>query len=387
MPSYRGQTAGRKGVHLDDPFISDRMRSRAPTHDADELAARLEQSKAEVVAAAAEENSLSLDGAGVSSLLLSRVLGKISEFDASPNATTLLAAASRAVDAETCAVKPLAPSSSNTCTAFVLVTEGTIVASSNSCYDFVIVDKAGAVIASSNGCRAFVALGSHGAIRGSSNSCTAFVVNCDFAACDGPTAVVLKTNLTASSPMHAELKLTVLPTARIAEHCAPCEHPYSPLPRFKAMSSMLKAPRGSKTLEHERALRASCPSLGSLAPRRDRPSPCELTYDPVVRYALLAKVNKAPRGSKTLEHERALRASRPRCMLNALMSASKVRVLCDRPCECRRVAVAHLPLVPMRCPSLPLPLYPRACSPHPFAASRSTTTLPSSSSTPSAQSP
>ena len=89
MPSYRGQTAGRKGVHLDDPFISDRMRSRAPTHDADELAARLEQSKAEVVAAAAEENSLSLDGAGVSSLLLSRVLGKISEFDASPNATTV----------------------------------------------------------------------------------------------------------------------------------------------------------------------------------------------------------------------------------------------------------------------------------------------------------
>jgi len=200
---------------------------------------------------------------------------------------------------------PAEPTSSNKCRAFTLLQKGEIVGSSNACTEFLLLNQSNQVVGASNRCRAFVVLGKAGEPVESSNACTDFVLGCTFdeaaARCGDDM------NSQAMTELHIEF---VHPVAN--SHALSPELSYDPLARYTQLAKQHKQPRGFKTLEHERALRASNPSLGSLAPRVDRPSPHELTYDPLARYTQLAKQHKQPRGFKTLEHLTALRASSPK---------------------------------------------------------------------------
>merc|ERR1719450_332667 len=89
------------------------------------------------------------------------------------------------------------------------------------------------------------------------------------------------------------------------------EYSYDPYDRYAAVAPMLREQRGSKSVEHMEALRQSNPILGSLAPRQDRPSAHEYSYDPYDRYAAVAPILREQRGSKSVEHMKALRQSNP----------------------------------------------------------------------------
>ena len=86
---------------------------------------------------------------------------------------------------------------------------------------------------------------------------------------------------------------------------------YDCMDRYTSLAPLLKLPKGAKTVEHERHNRASNPCYGSLAPRKDRPGRHEVTYDPLERYTTLAPTLKAPKGPKTIEHLEILRTSDP----------------------------------------------------------------------------
>lgn len=105
-----------------------------------------------------------------------------------------------------------------------------------------------------------------------------------------------------------------------------------PMKRWNVMGKYVKQPRGAKTIEREdrlsnldsecgsrycngltcfmllvdlENLRQSNPCYGTLAPRKERPSPSELPYDPASRWNALGVRMEQPRGSKSVE--RALR--------------------------------------------------------------------------------
>ena len=84
---------------------------------------------------------------------------------------------------------------------------------------------------------------------------------------------------------------------------------YDPVVRYNALARSLRRPRGFKSIEHLRVLRASDPLRGAMVPRLDHPSAHELTYDPVTRYNALARSLRRPRGFKSVEHLQALRQS------------------------------------------------------------------------------
>ena len=86
---------------------------------------------------------------------------------------------------------------------------------------------------------------------------------------------------------------------------------YDCMDRYTTLAPLLKLPKGAKTVEHERHNRASNPCYGSLAPRKDRPGRHEVTYDPLERYTTLAPQLKTPKGAKTIEHLEILRTSDP----------------------------------------------------------------------------
>ena len=86
---------------------------------------------------------------------------------------------------------------------------------------------------------------------------------------------------------------------------------YDCMDRYTSLAPLLKLPKGAKTVEHERHNRASNPCYGSLAPRKDRPGRHEVTYDPLERYTTLAPTLKTPKGSKSTEHLEILRQSNP----------------------------------------------------------------------------
>ena len=77
-----------------------------------------------------------------------------------------------------------------------------------------------------------------------------------------------------------------------------------------------RVPRGAKSVEHLKVLRQSNPCYGSLAPKADRPSLHEVSYDPLTRWNVLAKSLAEPRGAKSLSHMEVLRQSNP--ALNSL---------------------------------------------------------------------
>merc|ERR1719305_359290 len=77
------------------------------------------------------------------------------------------------------------------------------------------------------------------------------------------------------------------------------------------MAKLHKAPRGSKSVAHLEVLRTSNPDYGSLAPSVDRPSAHEVSYDPLKRYVSLAPSLRVPRGSKSVARLEVLRTSNP----------------------------------------------------------------------------
>ena len=87
------------------------------------------------------------------------------------------------------------------------------------------------------------------------------------------------------------------------------EMTYDPIARYNALARSLRRPRGFKSIEHLRVLRASDPLRGTMVPHLDLPSAHELTYDPVARYNALARSLRHPRGFKSIEHLQALRQS------------------------------------------------------------------------------
>jgi len=100
-------------------------------------------------------------------------------------------------------------------------------------------------------------------------------------------------------------------TAAVIDVPGPHELSYDPVLRYRQLAWAFREPRGTKSVEHMAALRQSDPSLGSLAPRVDRPAAHELTYDPVLRYRQLARSLRQPRGAKSVAHLAALRQSDP----------------------------------------------------------------------------
>ena len=88
-----------------------------------------------------------------------------------------------------------------------------------------------------------------------------------------------------ATPLHKENKMCVQAEETTAELS------WDPVTRYNALAWTFKAPRGAKTSEHLRNLRASCPSFGSLGPAQERVGKHELTYDPVKRYALMVKAD------------------------------------------------------------------------------------------------
>jgi hypothetical protein len=226
---------------------------------------------------------------------------------------------------------PGSAQSSNGCLAFVLMHKGKVIASSNACTDFVIVHNE-KVVASSNHIRDFVVVDRRGIVVGAANTCREFVLNCAFDADETAAGSVSSSSFEtlgtiSSAPTDLEL---VFVHATSAPASVQTELSYDPLKRFITLAPQLKTPRGFKSVEHERALRESCPTLGSLAPRADHPARHELSYDPLTRFVALAPQLKIPRGFNSVEHERALRQSRPRKPLPPLhvlgsRSLSKVR--------------------------------------------------------------
>jgi len=93
----------------------------------------------------------------------------------------------------------------------------------------------------------------------------------------------------------------------------PAEHEvsYDPMVRWNVLGKYLRQPRGFKGTEHEEVLRQSNPCYGSLLPRRDRPAAHEQTYDPVARWAAMAPHLSQPRGFKDTKHTEVLRQSNP----------------------------------------------------------------------------
>jgi len=95
---------------------------------------------------------------------------------------------------------------------------------------------------------------------------------------------------------------------RVAKH----ELSYEPSKRWTAMSSMLRQPRGAKSVEHLEVLRTSNPCYGSLLPAEERTGKHELPYRPERRYIALAALQREPRGAKTFAHLKNLRIDAPR---------------------------------------------------------------------------
>jgi len=90
---------------------------------------------------------------------------------------------------------------------------------------------------------------------------------------------------------------------------SPTEHSWEPMRRWHAMEKQLREPRGAKSVEHLEALRQSDPAPGTLFPRKLRATATEVSYDPIDRWTSLSRYLREPRGTKTLEHIKALRES------------------------------------------------------------------------------
>jgi len=86
---------------------------------------------------------------------------------------------------------------------------------------------------------------------------------------------------------------------------------YDPLTRFNVLGNVEREPRGAKSAAHLEILRTSNPCYGSLAPRTDRPTCAEVSYDPLTRFNVLGNVEREPRGAKSAAHLEILRTSNP----------------------------------------------------------------------------
>ena len=110
--------------------------------------------------------------------------------------------------------------------------------------------------------------------------------------------------LRQSDPCYGSLAPAKVRTAKT-------EFSYEPQTRFNALAKSLKAPRGAKTTEHLEILRLSDPMYGSLMPAQERVGKHELPYDPSRRFVALSRLMDAPRGAKSLEHLENLRVNDP----------------------------------------------------------------------------
>ena len=104
---------------------------------------------------------------------------------------------------------------------------------------------------------------------------------------------------------------------QVASHA---ELPYEPRVRYQMMARQLREPRGTKSGEHLRLLRKSSPRFSSLSPRRSLPACYELPYDLMARHVVTARELRTPRGSKSAEHLEVLRTSNP-CRVGPLATA------------------------------------------------------------------
>jgi hypothetical protein len=114
-----------------------------------------------------------------------------------------------------------------------------------------------------------------------------------------------------TSKRFAVLASTSIPLV-IKERVGRHELPYDPMRRYAKMARAMgpRLPRGAKPTEHLEVLRISNPSYGSLRPT-ERVHKHEQPYDPVLRFAALAKTLREPRGTKSLTHLANLRRSDP----------------------------------------------------------------------------
>jgi len=95
------------------------------------------------------------------------------------------------------------------------------------------------------------------------------------------------------------------------ENLSATEYSYDPVKRYQALAHTLRSPRGSKSEEHLEILRQSNPCLGSLTPKKTLAAVHELSYEPLERWAALARTLRSPRGAKSEEHLEILRQSNP----------------------------------------------------------------------------
>jgi hypothetical protein len=304
------------------------LRSRASTRDASQLAEAMDELNVDVHDAQVKPPLKSPLGSQPS---LCRVLERIDELGASPSAASLLNQARRAMD-ETASdtfedvcldssspliassaskstadeAQPLPPCSSNACTAFVIFDGSVVVASSNACRAFLMLGIDGTVLASSNPCTAFIIVDSAGVVVASTNPCTAFV--CGVCAPLHEPSLNTKDESIAEATAGSDVGVDIVFVKRAIRDKA-VHVSFDPFTRFTALAKTFRVPRGFKSTEHLDALRASCPTLGSLSPRKDHPGRHEVTYDPMARYTELARWCRPSRGHKDVEHLRNLRSS------------------------------------------------------------------------------
>lgn len=129
--------------------------------------------------------------------------------------------------------------------------------------------------------------------------------------------IVASTSLTSVDVQWLEEKLNVprgglFSALRGTDAPHSSEHSYDPLRRHKSMAKVHRGPKGAKTTEHLEVLRVGSPCYGSLAPRRERPNCAEQPYEPMARFAAMARHDDTPKkGAKATEHLAVLRTSDP----------------------------------------------------------------------------